>query len=308
MSFNKKLALVAAVVVFANAAPAHAATLALTYGGSNYYLSSAATTWAAAQAEAVAMGGHLADINTAAENAALGKVSAFNSRDTFIGLTDAAVEGRFVWTSGAVLTYTNWRIGEPNNSLGSENYVERGSDGLWNDVNGTRLTYGIIEVPIVPVPATPALTFGGSKYYLTSKPMSWAGAEAQAVAMGGHLVDINSAAENAALGTVAAFSSRSVFIGLTDAAFEGRFVWTSGSSASYTNWRIGEPNNSGGAEDYVERDTNGFWNDIDGQTLAYGIIEVRAVPEPGTLALILGGLMAVKSVVRRRSMRVAGAA
>lgn len=50
-------------------------------------------------------------------------------------------------------------------------------------------------------------------------------------------------------------------IGLSDAASEGTFRWFDGSVATYTNWRPGEPNNSGD-EDFVEMSLNGGWNDV----------------------------------------------
>src|SRR5262249_23259674 len=66
------------------------------------------------------------------------------------GLTDAAMEGTFVWVSGEPVTYTNWNPGEPNNSGGNENYTEMlGSNGQWNDQpdggNGF-VQFGIAEI------------------------------------------------------------------------------------------------------------------------------------------------------------------
>ncbi len=63
--------------------------------------------------------------------------------------------------------------------------------------------------------------------------------------------------------------NRRWWIGANDRVAEGTYAWTDGSSATYTNWRSGEPNNAGD-EDCVHvdpqsdgRDTRGGWNDAD---------------------------------------------
>ncbi len=97
---------------------------------------------------------------------------------------------------------------------------------------------------------------GSSQYYLTSLT-NWTSAEALAVSMGGHLVTIETSAENQWLGsTVLPHSPVGpwAWIGLTDEADEGTWVWVSGSSASYRSWGGSEPNNCTSAlgdEDYA---------------------------------------------------------
>ncbi len=67
-----------------------------------------------AEADCVALGGHLATIKTAATNAIVASLVA-NSPAAFLGGTDLAAETMFVWPDGTAVTYTNWRTGEPNN-------------------------------------------------------------------------------------------------------------------------------------------------------------------------------------------------
>jgi hypothetical protein len=69
----------------------------------------------AAQAETQCemTGAHLAKIETADADAVAELV--VGTKDTYIGATDQAVEGTFLWGDGSSLTFTNWRAGEPNN-------------------------------------------------------------------------------------------------------------------------------------------------------------------------------------------------
>ena len=96
--------------------------------GHIYYLLSA-QTWSNSQAEAVSLGGHLATVNDADEDAWLwstfGQPSSFGNIHLWIGLNDATVDGTFAWVSGAPVTYTNWGVGEPSGSSGGvkQDYV-----------------------------------------------------------------------------------------------------------------------------------------------------------------------------------------
>ena len=122
--------------------------------GQRYYLLSSAS-WTESESAAQALLGadaHLVTINDQAEQNwvyntfyGLGYTQYF-----WIGLSDAAVEGTFVWASGEPFIYDNWKPGEPNNFFGNEHYVHFEPDGLWNDNEdlpyGGGVVFGIVEV------------------------------------------------------------------------------------------------------------------------------------------------------------------
>ena len=55
----------------------------------------------------------------------------------YIGATDAAVEGSFIWdATREPMTYKNWTAGQPDNFNSVENCVQMtlGFNGQWNDM------------------------------------------------------------------------------------------------------------------------------------------------------------------------------
>ncbi len=138
-------------------------TAVLTNPANNHvYAVFTTTSWSAAEATSVALGGHLVTINDSAENDWIqqnfGLYGGIDRR-LWIGFNDVAVEGSFVWASGEPASFTNWNAGEPNNSGATEHYAELlGSNGKWNDLNlaGSGLPHlGIAELG-VSVPPCPA--------------------------------------------------------------------------------------------------------------------------------------------------------
>ena len=131
--------------------------------GHSYYLLTQ-NTWAASEAVATTLGGHLVTINDADENTwVLDTFSNYGGsyKTLWIGLNDRAVEGTFVWSSGETATFRNWYSGEPNNSGGAEDNTHiydpsRGGGyvGKWNDAGNSTIESGVPLHGVVEVDAT----------------------------------------------------------------------------------------------------------------------------------------------------------
>jgi Ca2+-binding RTX toxin-like protein len=252
------------------------------FGGSTYVL--VPGSWTQAQANAQALGGNLATVDSADKNTFLFQnvvtpMLVAQPHGLWIGLNDIAVEGTWVWASGDPVTYTNWGPGEPNNA-GNEDGVHITWDrGRWNDLrlDDSRVTVGIAE--ITDTSALPVYTWEGSQYIIAFG--TWTDVQAQAEAMGGNLVTMNSAEENAwvvanVLQPNAFLSPGGMWIGLAELV-QFQWGWASGEAADYTNWAPGKPDYVWRDADYVFAYSNGTWNaqfDLnDGGVLA-GIIEI----------------------------------
>jgi len=113
------------------------------------------------------------------------------------------------------------------------------------------------------------VAYNGSEYQLTSAT-TWQQAQSEAEALGGNLVTINDAAEQAWLQDTFGGNER-LWTGLTDSATEGEFAWSSGANVNYTNWSQNQPDNFGRGEDFTVFLANGKWNDAGGNGNLRGI-------------------------------------
>lgn len=130
-------------------------------------------SWRDAERYAQAMGGHLACIETAAEQEWIASTLVFPLfsppqypkpyRDVFLGGTNDGQPGRWRWVSGAPFRYTNWSSGNPSNSDSSpmgEPFLTielspQHRFGKWNDTAspyfmGRRaFQFGLVEIPLI---------------------------------------------------------------------------------------------------------------------------------------------------------------
>jgi hypothetical protein len=115
------------------------------------------SSWSAAQARAVQLGGNLVTINDQAEqDFLLANLHTFGgvTRDLWTGFNDVAAEGQFTWVSGEASSFTLWDLGEPNNAGAGEDYANLRKNnplGLWNDLPDAPTGFhanpsGVVEV------------------------------------------------------------------------------------------------------------------------------------------------------------------
>ena len=99
------------------------------------YFSQDGLSYQQMQAKCVQAGGELARVDNDKQSALVNKLA--GKARAFIGLTDAATEGHWMWADGTAPTYTNWGAGEPNDRqvIGGEDcaIINWGTAGKWND-------------------------------------------------------------------------------------------------------------------------------------------------------------------------------
>lgn len=128
----------------------------------------ATLTWDQARAEAEALGGHLATITSADENAFVaGQVlsqGVGNLERYWLGgyqtIPRDEPDGSWTWVTGETWAYTNWTDGEPNDGAGgTQHYLHYWpTPGMWDDMeNRAVMDSFVIEYRVVPEPGTLAL-------------------------------------------------------------------------------------------------------------------------------------------------------
>jgi hypothetical protein len=107
--------------------------------------------WAAHRAACQALGGDLASIHSAAENAAVLAIT--ESAGAWIGATDAVSEGTWMWSDGTPWDYQTWADGQPDDWDGNEDCALMWASGAWNDGQCSDSDRG--AVCRVPSPSSP---------------------------------------------------------------------------------------------------------------------------------------------------------
>ncbi|HTN04001.1 MAG TPA: family 16 glycoside hydrolase [Planctomycetaceae bacterium] len=112
-----------------------------------------------------------------------------------------------------------------------------------------------LQIQEMTAPAIPAdrQVFNGHSYKFFPEQLSWKVARARCEAIGGHLVILETPAENAFVaGLVSAGGKVDSWIGATDEGSEGKWRWVDGRDMTWTNWfkRQKQPNNKGGVEHF----------------------------------------------------------
>ena len=109
------------------------------------------------------------------------------------------------------------------------------------------------------------VTIDDSCYAYVDDSINWNQAEECCVVWGGHLASIHSNDTNILLNSIRN-QDRWAWIGLSDTATDGVYVWTDGTLYDYENFAPGEPTGPGGESCFHLYDTNIYdraltWND-----------------------------------------------
>ncbi len=123
-------------------------------GNDHFYMIAPPLSWSDAEAFAATLGGHVASITSEQESnfiASTFRATGHVHRDDhlWIGLTDAATEGTYVWADSDVLNYTNWSTNEP---FGDQfhNYVTLQPDGTWFVRQEWQHSFALLEFSTLP--------------------------------------------------------------------------------------------------------------------------------------------------------------
>ena len=272
------------IAALARVSPAELVRWSAAEGGNDHFyqavLIGEPISWADANRLAQSLGGHLVTMTSQAEDDFVFRLiddgkywyRGVNLRGPWIGAYQPEgspePDGNWRWVTGEPFEYTNWDVGQPNNSSGLEHYAAFGNQPnrvpRWNDL---RVDYPEIIAFVVeysdpnrrPVP-WPASRGGNRHFYLpVSAPggLSWDRAEVLAEMAGGYLATITGAEENAFVFSLIQDpvywnGPRGPWLGgyqLPGRPLREGWQWVTGEPFVYANWSPGQPNDSGGVDE-----------------------------------------------------------
>ncbi|XP_072544691.1 macrophage mannose receptor 1-like [Salminus brasiliensis] len=236
------------------------------FGSRCFRIFTAAANWTDSEQNCVTMGGHLASVHSSKEYIFIQDLvlNATNSTTyTWLGGSDSAQEGVWVWTDGSAFNYSSWDSGQPDNHQNIENCLIMNWGDTFYTITATSTAEPSTTVPSTTVPSTtvPSLPkvftiykhagcqggwsqFGSRCFRTFTAADTWNASEQKCVAVGGHLASVHSSSEYAFLQNLVLNTTNSnarTWIGGTDAAQYGVWVWTDGSVFDYSNWGDGQP-------------------------------------------------------------------
>jgi len=244
------------------------------FNGHYYAIFGDAESWTEAKKYCEALGGHLATITTKEEDEFIfSKLKSYSKSSCWVGGSDSEKENKWEWVTGEDCSYINWAKGEPNNSGDHMQYYT--TRGCWDDTDGKEEKAFLCEWEKKPLPYEAtciksdnkhldgAMLYEGHLYKLFTEKKYWSDAKDYCSQIGGHLATINNEAEDKQMFRyVNMFGYTRVLLGASDTEQDGVWEWVTDEPFDFTNFNLGEPNNSGGNEHYLEYYTStGGWND-----------------------------------------------
>ncbi|XP_038070890.1 macrophage mannose receptor 1-like isoform X2 [Patiria miniata] len=267
------------------------------YNSHCYYASTSKKTWYAAELHCETEGGGtLVSVDDDAEHEFLTKIGrwANPSEEYFwIGINDIENEGSWVNVDQSDATYNRWKSGEPNGDLiengalmsvyTNYDWIDVGVHGSYQFFCETAIGASAIAAPTThPLCPSGWLYDDSSCYSFSGGATSWDNARTSCASSNADLVIIDSDREwNFLLNQWRyRYSTERFWIGLTDSANEGEFLWIHKDSFSLnaSTWESGSPDNAGSNEDCVEFSNYQKLNDADCGTSLYYICEDHLYP------------------------------
>ncbi len=208
------------------------------FGQRHFFLSDDKRTWPVARSRALAAGGDLASIHSATQDSWLAGQLASSGTMAFIGLNDEGEEGILRWSNGDAVTYDN----SSGNSESRDYAVANFWGGSWSFDSELVWRHAVLELACEPAePSCPESLsgftslgeFDGNEYFLSDQKAPWTEQLALAQSVDASPVVVDSPAKNR---FILDNTSESVWLGLTDSATEGTFVWVDGTPLSFENF------------------------------------------------------------------------
>jgi cysteine-rich repeat protein len=153
---------------------------------------------------------------------------------TWIGMRDATGTGNYAWVSAEPAQWSEWALGEPGARLsGCVAQTHTGNLIMWSAFNCAD-PHGFVCQKAAPT------QWAGNHhaYSVLFARLGWQMAGASCQRAGGHLVTIESAAEQA---FVAGLAPGDFWIGASDEIRNDAYVWVTGEPADVTFFAPGEP-------------------------------------------------------------------
>jgi hypothetical protein len=196
-------------------------------------------SWADSLRACNLLGGHLATVSSADENAVI--ASLVRTDPLRIGLTNG-LSGDTSWEWGATSEagiFENWASAEPMLCMGASSTVQIAADGTWSSICNFVGTPMACEIEPWLVDDT---TGHGYRISWTDEP--WATAGVSCTQMGGHLATLETPAERLFVAALTTFRSPWVGGTTTDGT---NYTWLDGSSVVAPMWTSGEPDSGPGS-------------------------------------------------------------
>ncbi|CAL1543038.1 unnamed protein product [Lymnaea stagnalis] len=245
----------------------------------------------------------LASVHSTMEEKFLITLVADLKSPAWIGFNDLKVRNRFGWVDNLNVDYTNWGLRQPNENLNDNNPqnrldcvdMETGVQvvGTWDDKRcGDKYAYicesnkGLMLPTAAPnstgCPQTYSRFQNSCYKFYGNNAFNWTVAEGYCVSEGGHLVSLDSLAEQAYVEIATQHSDAIQFwVGMSYSFTLQGFGWSNGWPVKFTNWGTGQPDLSGlGMQSCVSHTVDGQWQDLPCVMQLNYMCEINLAPPP----------------------------